>query len=123
LELEVELAAAIPPSPFGFHVPANNAVEFRTFTVAGEARTPRVSIVSCLAYEHGAETRDVLRGSAARFQPGAGISAVERTPSSIVVGSHAEFEWAVVIRRYADGAVANEEGNSSVPRCGLYSVV
>ena len=112
LELEVELAAAIRPSPFGFHVPANNAVEFRTFTVAGEARTPRVSIVSCLAYEHGAETSDLLRGSAARFEPGAGVSAVEGTPSSSVVGSHAEFEWAVVIRRYADGAVANEEGDT-----------
>jgi hypothetical protein len=112
LELEVELGAVIPPSRFGFHVPANNAVEFRDFTVAGEARTPRVSIVSCPAYGHGAETTDLLSGSSARFQPGAGISSAERTPSSSVAGSHAEFEWAVVIRRYADGAVANEQGDT-----------
>jgi hypothetical protein len=112
LELEVEPGAVIPPSPFGFHVPANDAVEFRDFTVAGEARTPRVSIVSCPAYKHGAETTDLLTGSSARFQPGAGISSAERTSSSGVAGAHAEFEWPVVIRRYADGAVANEEGDT-----------
>ena len=61
----------------GFQVPANNIVEFRNFTVAGEARTPRVSIVSCPAYEHGGETTDLLTGSSARFQPGAGISSPE----------------------------------------------
>jgi hypothetical protein len=112
LELEVELGAAIRPSPFGFQVPANSAVEFRNFSVAGEARTPRVSIVSCPAYEHGAETIDLLTGSSARFQPGAGISSAERTPSSSAAGSHAEFEWPVIIRRYADGAVANEDGDT-----------
>ena len=112
LELEVELGTTIPPSPFGFHVPANNTAEFRSFTAAGVARTPRVSIVSCSAYEHGAETTNVLTGSSARFQAGAGISSAERTPSSSAAGSHAEFEWALVIRRYADGAVANEEGDS-----------
>jgi hypothetical protein len=112
LELEVEPGAAIPSSPFGFQVPADNAVEFQDFAVAGEARTPRVSIVSCPAYQHGAETTDLLTGSSARFQPGAGISSAERTPSSSAAGAHAEFEWALVIRRYADGAVANEEGDT-----------
>jgi hypothetical protein len=112
VELEVELEAAIAPSPIGFHVPANSAVEFRDVTVAGEARTPRLSIVSCPAYEHGAETTDLLRGSSARFQPGAGITLAERVPSSSGADAHAEFEWPVVIRRYADGAVANEEGDT-----------
>lgn len=112
VELEVPLAAAIPPSPFGFDVPANSAVEFRDFSVAGEARTPRVSVVSCPAYEDGAPTTDLLTGSSARFQPGAGISSTERTPSSSVAGSHSEFEWAIVIRRYADGPLANEEGDT-----------
>ena len=112
VKLEVELGAAMPPAPFGFQVPANNAVEFRRFTAAGEARTPRVSIVSCPAYEQGAATTDLLTGSSTPFQAGAGISSAERTPSSSVAGSHAEFEWALVIRRYADGAVANEEGDT-----------
>ena len=112
LEFAVELGTALPPSQFGFQVPANNAVEFREITVAGEARTPRVSIVSCPAYANGAGTTNLLTGSSARFQAGAGISAAERTPSWSGAGSHAEFEWALVIRRYADGAVANEEGDT-----------
>ena len=112
LEFAVELGIALPPSQFGFHVPASNAVELRKITVAGDARTPRVSIVSCLAYANGAATTDLLTGSSAKFQPGAGISSAERTPSWNGAGSHAEFEWALVIRRYADGAVANEEGDT-----------
>ena len=112
MEMEVEPGTPIPSSPFGFYVPPGSAVEFRGFTAAGEARTPRVSIVSCPAYENGASTTDLLAGSAARFQSGAGISSVERTSSSAAAGSHSEFEWPVVIRRYADGAVANEEGDT-----------
>ena len=73
---------------------------------------PSRSIVSCPAYENGAATTDLLTGSSANFQAGAGISSAERTPSWSGVGSHAEFEWALVIRRYADGAVANEEGDT-----------
>jgi hypothetical protein len=112
LEFTVELGTVLPPSQFGIHVPANNVVEFRKMTVAGEARTPRVSIVSCPAYANGAATANLLTGSSATFQAGAGISSAERTPSWSATGSHAEFEWALVIRRYADGAVANDEGDT-----------
>jgi hypothetical protein len=112
LEFAVELGTPLPPTTFGFHVPANTAVEFREFTVAGEAKTPRVSIVSCPAYANGAATTDLLTGSAARFETGAGISSAERTASWSGAGSHAEFEWALVIRRYADRAVANEDGDT-----------
>jgi hypothetical protein len=112
LEFEVELGSALPPSAFGFHVPAGSAVEFREIAVAGEARTPRVSIVSCPAYANGAATTDLLVGSSAGFQAGAAISSAERTPPWSGAGSHAEFEWPLVIRRYADGAVANEEGDT-----------
>ena len=112
VELKVELQGTVPPSPFGFDVPAANVVEFRNIAVAGEARTPRVSIVSCPAYANGAETTDVLSGSSTRFQPGAGISSAERIQAPSAANSHAEFEWPVVIRRYADGAVLNEEGNT-----------
>jgi hypothetical protein len=111
LELGVELGAVLPPSQFGIHVPAN-AVEFREISVAGEARTPRISIVSCPAYANGAATTDLLTGSSVRFQAGAGISSADRTPSWSGADSHAEFEWALVIRRYADGPVANEEGDT-----------
>jgi hypothetical protein len=112
LEFAAELGTVLPPSQFGLHVPANTAVELRKLTVAGDARTPRVSIVSCPAYANGAATTDLLTGSAAEFRAGAGISSAERTPSWNGTGSHAEFEWALVVRRYADGAVANEEGDT-----------
>jgi hypothetical protein len=111
-EFEVRLEAPLPSSPFGFQVPAHNVVDFRGFTVAGEARTPRVSIVSCPAYRNGAETTDLLEGSSARFGPGTGISLADRTASTSLADSHAEFEWPIVIRRYADGAVTNEEGDT-----------
>ncbi len=112
VRIEAGLGTARPPSLFGVHVPANNVVEFRAINMAGDARTPRVSIVSCAAYANGAATTDLLAGSSARFQAGAGVSSAERIPSWSGAGSHAEFEWALVIRRYADGAVTNEEGDT-----------
>jgi hypothetical protein len=111
-EFTARLGADIPPSPVGFQVPARSTVEFRPFSVAGEPRTPRLSIVSCRAYENGAATTDLLHGSSAGFQAGAGISLAERTPSWSGAGSHGEFEWPLVVRRYADGAVASEEGDT-----------
>lgn len=111
-EFTAQLEADIPPSPVGFQVPADSTVEFREFSVAGEPRTPRLSIVSCAAYENGAVTTDLLKGSSAGFQAGAGINLAERTPSWSGEGSHGEFEWPLVVRRWADGAVANEEGDT-----------
>jgi hypothetical protein len=112
LEFSAALGTDIPLSRLGFHVPANSSAEFREFTFAGEARTPRVSIVSCPAYVNGAATTDLLAGSATGFQPGAGISFGERTSAWTGADSHGEFEWALVVRRFADGAVTNEEGDS-----------
>lgn len=76
------------------------------------AKTPRVSIVSCAAYAHGTATTDLLKGSAARFAAGAGVSLTDRTPPWTAAGAHGEFEWALVVRRYADGPVTNEEGDT-----------
>jgi hypothetical protein len=112
LEFSAALGTDIPQSRLGFTVPANSGAEFRAFTFAGEARTPRVSIVSCPAYVHGAATANLLPGSAAGFQPGVGVGFAERTPAGTAAGSHGEFEWALVIRRFADGAATNEEGDS-----------
>jgi hypothetical protein len=80
--------------------------------VGKNARTPRVSIVSCAAYKNGAPTTDLLTGSSAHFRPGVGISLADRTPSWAGAGSQGEFEWALVVRRFADGAVTNEEGDT-----------
>ncbi len=100
------------PAQLGFMIPANSRADFRTFGIAGEARTPRVSIVSCPAYQNGAATSDLLPGSAAAFQAGAGVSFADRTPAWSGANRHGEFEWPLVVRRFADGAVTNEEGDT-----------
>jgi hypothetical protein len=112
VEFTADLGAAIPPSAAGFIVPAGATVEFREFGFAGEARTPRASIVSCPAYEDGSSTSDLLKGSPAAFRAGAGVSLADRTGVWSGAGAHGEFEWALVVRRYADGAVTNEEGDT-----------
>ena len=75
------------------------------------AKTPRVSIVSCAAYQPGEATTNLLAGSAAGFRPGAGVTLADRTPPWSGERAHGEFEWALVVRRFADGAVTNEEGD------------
>ena len=79
---------------------------------ADEGKTPRVSIVSCAAYENRAATTNLLTGSAAAFQPGAGVSLADRTPQWGGTGAHGEFEWALVVRRFADAAATNEQGDT-----------
>lgn len=79
---------------------------------SANAKTPRVSIVASAAYANGAATTDLLAGSAAGFRPGAGLSLAEQTPAWRAAGGHGEFEWALVVRRFADGAVTNEPGDT-----------
>jgi hypothetical protein len=111
LEFTAPYGAEIPTARFGFVVPAGSRADFRTFAIAGEASTPRVSIVACPAYENGAATSDLLKGSVAGFHAGAGINLAEQTPAWGGTNAHGEFEWALVVRRFADGAVTNEEGD------------
>jgi hypothetical protein len=77
-----------------------------------DGKTPRVSIVSCSAYENGAATTDVLIGSAAAFRAGAGVALADSTSSWKAAEAHGEFEWALVVRRFADNAVTNEQGDT-----------
>ncbi len=112
LEMDVRLDTDIPHSNLGFQVPSNTTVDFEQFSFAGEAKSPRVSIVTCPGYEHGLSTNDLLTGSATPFQAGTGISLSDITPVWIGTNAHGEFEWPVVIRRFADGAVTNDEGDT-----------
>jgi hypothetical protein len=77
-----------------------------------EGKTPRVSIVSCSAYRNGAETTNLLNASAKSFRAGTGVSLADRTHPWSGEGSHGEFEWPLVVRRFADGAVTNEQGDT-----------
>ena len=77
-----------------------------------EAATPRVSVVSAEAYTDGTATTDLLSGSALPFSPGAGVSLNAASGTGASTGSHGEWEWPLVVRRYADGPVANEDGDA-----------
>lgn len=77
-----------------------------------ESRSPRVSIDSVHAYLHGTETTDLLAGSGAPFQPGVGINLAAMSPEWTGSGVQGEWEWPLVIRRYADGPVTNEEADT-----------
>lgn len=77
-----------------------------------ESASLRTSIVSTDAFDHGAETTDLLDGSGTPFSAGAGIDLAEASPSWTGGSGHSEWEWPLVIRRFADGPVTNEEGDS-----------
>lgn len=77
-----------------------------------DARSPRVSLVACAAYPPGAPTADLLVGSPAPFRAGTGPGLADRTPAWSGAGAHGEFEFALVARRFADGAVTNDPGDT-----------
>ncbi|NBB73009.1 MAG: hypothetical protein GVY35_04940 [Bacteroidetes bacterium] len=75
--------------------------------------TPRVSIVSTDAYADGAATADVLDGSRVPFRVGAGVSLADAArPLPADTAVHSEWAWPLVIRRFADGAVTTDEGDT-----------
>ncbi len=112
LELEAPLVDDVSFTYPGFQVPANCGVDFQQFTFSGEAKTPRISIVSCPAYKHGMITEDLLDGSSTSFQAGMGMNLSDHTPVWNGSSVHGEFEWPLVIRRFADGAVTNNDNDS-----------
>lgn len=76
-----------------------------------EIKSPRVSIVSCDVIERHGVTTNLMQGSSSEFQPGVGISLFEETPTLKLTNQHSEYEWALVVRRYADGPITNENGD------------
>jgi hypothetical protein len=117
LRVEVEAEEnADGAGPFGLQVRRNGGdwtnVLARDFPYPDEISSPRVSVVTTSAYSPGAGTDDVLAGSALPFLAGAGISLDSVTPVWQGGGVHGEWEWPLVIRRFADGAVTNDEGDT-----------
>lgn len=78
-----------------------------------EGQTPRVSVVAAEGYDHGDATTDLLAESTAPFTAGAGIDLNALSPvwSGRSERWQSEWEWPLVIRRFADGAVTNEAGD------------
>ncbi len=111
LEFEADMGSQALSPTFGFYAPSNSHVSFKQFTFAGEAETPIVSIVSCPGFENGEPTKPLLTTADEDFEPGSGVALATQS-SRMNTNSISEYEWAVVVRRFADQAVTNEAGDS-----------
>lgn len=83
----------------------------RDFPYPDEISSPGASIVEAAAYADGTATEDLLGGSTRRFDPGVGVSLDSVAPPWAGALAQGEWEWPLVIRRFADGAVTNDEGD------------
>lgn len=119
IRFEVETPAGDrTPAPFQLQVRVNDgdweAAQARDFPYPSGS-TPRVSIVSTPSYADSTATTDLLRGSGASFGGGTGQNLAAATPTVAAAGREGpvqtEWEWPVVIRRFADGAITTEEGD------------
>jgi len=103
--------------PFRLQVQRNGGpwapVPAADFPYPDEIASPRVSVVTPSGYAGGSATDDLLEGSDLPFRPGEGVGldslTARWTPEPSPSGVHGEWEWPVVIRRFADGAVTNDE--------------
>jgi len=78
------------------------------------AASPPVSIVSCEAFFFGEEADDLILMSKKPANSGAGINLAPTTPGWFPkpkTGASAELEWAMVIRRWADGPKLVKKGD------------
>ncbi len=103
-------AFSLPEGEAGLAAPAGSRADFAEIAIEGVARAPQASIVSTRAYAHGDATSDLLAGAGGAFTPGGGISLRDRAEGA-AADAHAEYEWPLVIRRYADGPTVSEHGD------------
>ena len=113
-------------------------LSLRDFPYPDEISTPRVSLVRPDGWGTGVPTEDLLTASVLPFAPGEGVSDTLQTDaedealesdnstapwpgvsrgtaeadSQTAAPVHGEWEWPVVIRRWADDAVTNEAGDT-----------
>ena len=111
-------------------------LSLRDFPYPDEISTPRVSLVRLDEWGTGAPTEDLLTASILPFASGEGVSdtlQLDAEDEALESGNaaapwpgasqytaggataapvHGEWEWPVVIRRWADGAVTNEDGDT-----------
>ncbi len=78
---------------------------------AEDPQSPRVSVVSSRGFAHGEPTTDLLAGSRLPFAGGAGVNLAGQAPAWTDRDGHLEIEWALVVRRWIDGAGTNEAGD------------
>ncbi|XOZ33369.1 sialidase family protein [Halomonadaceae bacterium KBTZ08] len=95
----------------GVFAAPGNTLELPAIHIEGMPRTPRVSIIEAGTFDHGDATRDLLAVSGQSFSGGAGISFADRTPEAGSADGQTEWEFPMVIRRFADGPSMNEAGD------------
>jgi len=105
------LATTVRSPRLGLYLPERSTADFRAIAIEGEPRTPRTSIVASRAFDHAAPTEDLLGVSERPFAGGAGVSFAAQTPPWNAQGGHAEWEFPIVVRRFADQAALNEAGD------------
>ena len=110
IEIEQLPIALTSPRP-GLYLPENSIADFRSFVIEGHSSSPRTSIISSSTFAHGASTEDVLPVSSVPFTGGVGVSFAEHTPHWSADGGHGEWSFPIVIRRFADDAALNEDGD------------
>lgn len=108
---DVEIAGLNELAGTGLHLPAQNSVDIQAIELSADATSPLVSIVSSDAYDNGAQTEDLLSGSELAFVAGSGVSYAPTTAAWTGAESHGEWEFAMVFRYFADGALNNLDGD------------
>jgi hypothetical protein len=116
LRFEVETSAGAPPvERFRLQYRHNEGdwkpVRTADFPYPSE-ETPSVSIVSTEGYDAGAKTTDLLTGSEASYRGGAGVQLSDVSPVLDVSDGQSEWEWPLVVRRYADEAQTTKSGDT-----------
>lgn len=74
--------------------------------------TPALSIVTSPAYVHGEETLDLLQGSSREHEEGLGLNGASTTPLFSLGEESMEWEWPLVIRRFSDGPLFADDGET-----------
>lgn len=112
LALNADFDADIPPSVAGLYVPAGASAAFNNLVIEGQPRSPRTSIMAADSFAHGEQTTDLLAGADSAFSGGSGVSFGRTTRIWSQPSGHSEWEWPLVIRRFADGAETNNNGDT-----------
>ncbi|GAC13929.1 hypothetical protein [Aliiglaciecola lipolytica] len=112
IEFTEDVGNNIPSSLLGIYLPAKSTVEFEEFEIAGEARSPRVSIMSSHVFDYGDPTQDILQASMLPFTGGSAIDYAPISPEWVASSAQSEWEFPIVIRRISDDALLNETGDT-----------
>jgi len=72
--------------------------------------SPPTSVITINAYANGDETNRLLGDPGVEWDEGAGLNGVAATPAFNAGGDALEWEWPLVIRRFADGPTFHEDG-------------